>query len=100
MLDNTIAPSKINLHKTFFLNDLNQFRITVSSFVSEFMLAAISKKEGFDVEFPIKLDSKKTCDIALNSFDVEVKTILDQTKFSNTEDTLYKEIEGLSQRIK
>ena len=94
LLNNTIPRWERNLHKTCFLNELNKFRVTVSSFVSEFMLAAISKKEGFDVEFPIKVDSKKVCDIALDSFEVEVKTIFDQTKFSDTADTLSKEIEG------
>ena len=63
LLNNTIPRWERNLHKTCFLNELNKFRITVSSFVSEFMLAAMSKKEGFNVEFPIKVDSEKVCDI-------------------------------------
>jgi hypothetical protein len=93
LLNNAIPRWERSLHKTCFLNELNKFRITVSSFLSELMLTAISKQEGFDVEFPIRADSKKVCDIVLNSFEVEVKTIFDQTKFSNTEDTLSKEVE-------
>ena len=93
LLDDAIPYSERNIHKTHFVNELNKFRIVVSSFVSEFMLAAISKGEGFDVEFPTRLGYEKTCDIILNSFGVEVKTILDQIKFSTTEETLSKEFE-------
>jgi hypothetical protein len=64
------------------------------------MLAAISREEGFDVEFPLKSDSEKTCDITLDSFDVEVKTILDRIEFSNTEETLSKELEGTLKKKK
>ena len=64
------------------------------------MLAAISKGEGFDVEFPLKPDSGKTCDITLDSFDVEVKTIFDRIEFSSTEETLSKELEGTLKKKK
>lgn len=86
-------------HVIHFLNELNKFRTTVSSFGSEFMLAAISREEGFDVEFPLKPDSEKTCDITLDSFD-EVKTVLDRIKFLNPEETLSKELEGTLKKKK
>jgi hypothetical protein len=64
------------------------------------MLAAMSKDEGFEVEFPPKPNSGKICDINLNTFDVEVKTILDRIEFSNTEETLSKELEGTLKKDK
>jgi hypothetical protein len=100
LLDYVHSYSERESHATHFLNELNKFRTTVSSFVSEFMLAAISREEGFDVEFPLKSDSEKTCDITLDSFDVEVKTILDRIEFSNTEETLSKELEGTLKKKK
>jgi hypothetical protein len=94
LLDESISYWQRNIHYTHFVNGLNKFRTTVSSFVPEFMFAAISKSEGFDVEFPPKPDYGKICDIILDSFNVEVKTIFDRIEFSNTEETLSKELEG------
>jgi hypothetical protein len=98
--DDVQSYSEKESHAIDFLNELNKFRITVSSFVSEFMLAAISKEEGFDGEFPLQPDSGKTCDITLDSFDVEVKTIFDRIEFSSTEETPSKELEGTLKKKK
>ncbi len=79
------------VHKTNFLNELNRFRIVVSSFVSEIMIGAILQMEGFGVEFQVPRDDMRACDMIVNSFKVEVKSIFDQIRFSKTEDTLCKE---------
>jgi hypothetical protein len=93
LLNDAIPKWDRDLHKTCFLNELNKFRTTVSSFVSEFMLAAICATEGFEIHFPRPIESEKICDIILNLLNVEVKTILDRIEFANSEETLCKELE-------
>ncbi len=55
------------------------------------MIGAILQMEGFGVEFQVPRDDMRACDMIVNSFKVEVKSIFDQIRFSKTEDTLCKE---------
>lgn len=100
LLNSNIPQAERNHHKTCFLNELNKFRITVSSFVSEIMICAVLQIEGFVTEFPARDIHKKICDIRVNSHKAEVKTIFDRTKFSETEDTLCKELEATLKKQK
>ncbi|MGI9009989.1 MAG: hypothetical protein ACR2F1_02230 [Nitrososphaeraceae archaeon] len=83
-----------------FYNELNQFRIRISSFIPEFMLPCIIKEEGFDIKFN-QIKKTKEYDLFFNSYPAEVKTIIDQSKFGkNIEENLNDEIEGTLKREK
>jgi hypothetical protein len=58
--------------------EFRQFRSNISSFVPEFMSAALMKEAGFDIDF-IATAEEKRCDLLLNSFKIEVKTFLDRS---------------------
>lgn len=55
------------------------FRSNVSSYVPEFMLAALMKEASFEISF-ISTGEEKRCDLLINSFKMEVKTFLDTSK--------------------
>lgn len=55
-----------------------QFRSNISSYVPEFMSAALIKRAGFEIDFIPTADEKR-CDFHINPFKVEVKTFLDRT---------------------
>ncbi len=80
-----------NRYRNF--NDyLNRYRYSISSFVSECMFAIMSYQNKVDLLF-IKNENRKNCDFIINSFKVEVKTIIDRIEFAtNLEDTLIDEL--------
>lgn len=92
LLDPLIPIWEKEIHKIYFFKILDEFRFKISSFLSEIMLAVILKEYGFDVEFPILFNDKRVCDLIINSFNAEVKTIFDQSKNVICENTLNKEI--------
>jgi len=52
------------------------FRSNISSYVPEFMSAALMRGEGFEIKF-IPTAEEKHCDLLVNSFKMEIKTFLD-----------------------
>lgn len=77
-----------------------QFRSNISSYVPEFMSAALMKEAGFEIEF-IPTGNEKRCDFLLNSFKVEVKTFLDMSyEPPELEKSLNAEILGTLKRNK
>jgi hypothetical protein len=52
------------------------FRSNVSSYVPEFMSAALMKEAGFEIDF-ISTANEKRCDLLMNSFKMEIKTFFD-----------------------
>jgi hypothetical protein len=71
---------------------LNQYRYSISSFVAECMFAVLSHQNKLELLF-IKNENKKNCDFIINSFKVEVKTIVDRIGFAtDIEDRLIDEL--------
>ena len=56
----------------------NRFREKVSSFVSEFMIAALAAEYNFAVRFKKKVSGEKNFDMFIQEIPCEVETILDQ----------------------
>ena len=83
-----------------FYNKLNQFRITISSFLPEFMLPCIIKDEGFDIKFN-PVGKSKEYDLLFNSYPAEIKTIVDESKYGmQIEKNLNEEIKLILKRDK
>jgi hypothetical protein len=84
------------------LNELQTLpvRSTVSSLVSEFMCACLTKELGFDVYFNPAGESK-SCDLLVCSFKTEIKTFLDSfSAGAKLEDSLVNEIRHTLRRKK
>jgi hypothetical protein len=81
--------------------ELESFRSNVSSFVPEFMLAALAQEAGFNIQFISTATGSKTSDLIINSYKTEVKTFLDSyNEAPKIEPTLIKEIECTLKRKK
>ena len=87
-------------HTDQFMKELKLFRENVSSFVSEFMLAALVRQEGFNSRF-IAATEAKTSDLLVQLYPTEIKTFLDIAKKGRkVESTLAKEMQGTLRRTK
>jgi hypothetical protein len=80
--DVTISVWERELHTKELVTELElgPFRSNISSFVPEFMLAALVQEAGFDVSFIATSTVAKTCDLLVKkSYKAEVKTFLDDS---------------------
>jgi hypothetical protein len=84
------------------VTELETLRSNISSYVPEFMLAALTEEAGFKVSFISKAEGVKTCDLLVKkSYKVEVKTFLDNCEEGRKiEDNLKDELEGTLKRDK
>jgi hypothetical protein len=79
----------------------NDFREKVSSYISEFIIAALANAYNFNVRFNRKDDGKNNFDMFIQEIPCEVETILDQIPWANKpESQLRKEILDSLKRIK
>ena len=99
--DLTIPLWERELNVEELVTELASFRSNVSSFVPEFMLAALAQEAGFDIRFIPTTTGSKTSDLIINSCKTEIKTFLDSYKEGvKIESSLIKEIEGTLKRDK
>jgi hypothetical protein len=100
MQDETIPYEMREKFEKELYDKLDPFRESISSFLSEFMLAGLVRLEGYDSQF-ISTEESKTCDLLVNSYKTEVKTILDRNRQENRiEEKLEQEIELTLKRTK
>jgi hypothetical protein len=91
-----------DLHARELVCQLETLRSNISSYVPEFMLAALTHEAGFETNFIPSSEEEKKCDLLVRKlYKVEVKTFLDKSeKGRRIEDNLEDEIKGTLKRSK
>ena len=102
MKDIRIPYAERYLHALELMKELEKFRSNISSYVPEFMLAALSQEAGFETSFIPTSEREKTCDLLVKKlYKVEVKTFLDNSEEGRRiEDNLKDEMMGTLKRKK
>ena len=82
--------------------ELETLRSNVSSYVPEFMLAALTQEAGFEMGFIPRSEREKTCDLLIKKmYNIEVKIFLDNSEEGRRiEDNLEDEMRGTLKRKK
>jgi hypothetical protein len=100
--DTSIPYEEKENHARELVTELETLRSNISSYVPEFMLAALTEDAGFEVRFIPQTEGVKTCDLLVKkSYRVEVKTFLDNYEEGRRiEDNLKDELKGTLKRDK